>query len=53
MRAAERLGGFGTLFACGCRTRLTDSGLRLGGDHARRGLVRPEYGLEILAVFTA
>ena len=51
MRAAGRLGGFGALAARGRRAGLTDKGLRPRRDHACGRLVRPEYGLEVLAVF--
>ena len=53
MQAAERLGSFGTLAARGRRPGLIDKGLRPGGNHARRRLVRSEYRLEVLTVFTA
>ena len=52
MRAAERLGGFGTLTARGRSPGLTNKGLRLGRNHARRRVVRPKHRLEVLTVFT-
>ena len=53
LRAAKRLGGFGALATRGSRARFIDKGLRPGSNHARWRLVRSEYRLAVLAVFTA
>ena len=51
VRAAERLGGFGTLAARGGSPGLTDKGLRPRRNHARRRMVGPKHRLKVLAVF--
>ena len=51
VRTAERLGSIGPLAARRRRAGLTNKGLRPRRNNARRRLVRPEYCLEVLAVF--